>query len=445
MKLTLKPWRSPLVVGKKGKLKFPPKSKTTWFDKPMRLAHSITEGQYQPIKLQQFNPGSRTQIVSRLKDRYGWSPIIFTKTGSPKIDEETLINLEYPETDLLKEYLKLSKDIGQLGGTDNSMIAHYNPETCSIHHRCDSLGTNTGRMSHSSPNISQTPSTQEFRELYCSPEGYSVVGADLDGQELRILAHYIYPYDGGIYAEAILNGDKSKGTDIHSMNQRMFGLDTRDEAKTAIYALLYGSSYTRIGYSLIGDRVIEYTPQEFKAMKETVEKRVVIMHDTRLFPIAKDMFVPVNDRLIEAAIFGKRVVDSYMEKTVGYKELKAAVIKEAEDTGYITALDGRKLRVRSSHSALNLLFQGAAAIITKYWMRDTHQRLRGYNLIPGRMQDYWPNAVIHDEQNFTVRDKLASLIGETLEASASCIDQFLPLSVPMAATHSIGKTWYDVH
>lgn len=51
----------------------------------------------------------------------------------------------------LKEYLKLSKDIGQLLLGDNSLINLYNPDTHRLHSKVDTLGANTGRMTHSLP------------------------------------------------------------------------------------------------------------------------------------------------------------------------------------------------------------------------------------------------------------------------------------------------------
>ena len=52
------------------------------------------------------------------------------------------------------------------------------------------------------------------------------VGVDACGLELRCLAHYMSPYDGGQYAHTILNGD------IHTMNQQAAGLPERNQAKT---------------------------------------------------------------------------------------------------------------------------------------------------------------------------------------------------------------------
>ena len=428
---------------KNGKIKLKGKTYYKWFTTPHKLYYSYVDGEYQPIKLTKFDAGSRHKISIWLQDMFNWKPTVYTPTFNPKVDYDTLENLPYKGTDDLKRYLKLVKDYSQLAGTANSMIQQYNSKTHAVHHNCDTLGTNTGRMSHNKINISQVPSQKEFRELFIAPKGYNIVGADLSGQELRVLAHYIKPYDGGLYEQAVLHGNKEEGTDIHTMNMKSAGLDSRDDAKTLIYAILYGSSYIRIGYNLIGDKVVNYSNKEYKTMEEKVHNRAIINEYGTFYPIGKDYYVPINKRLIEAGIYGKRVYDMFIDKTKGYKELKESIIAEAEKHGKIKALDGRYLPVRSSHSALNLLFQGAGAIITKYWVRETHTELASNNLIMPR--DYYPTAIIHDEQNFIVVRNHSDKVGKILTNSARRLHSILPLDVPMDAEYKVGNSWYDVH
>ena len=88
-------------------------------------------------------------------------------------------------------------------------------------------------MSSFAPNLQQVPSVRaefgpECRELFTVPQGYKLVGADLSGIELRVLAHFLD--DGGQYADEILKGD------IHTSNMKAFGLNDRSQAKVAIYA-----------------------------------------------------------------------------------------------------------------------------------------------------------------------------------------------------------------
>lgn len=81
-------------------------------------------------------------------------------------------------------YLKVKKDLGQLLLGDNSFIKLYNTDTHRLHGKVDSLGTNTHRMSHNSPNITQLSKDPEFRKLMCVPEGKLLVDVDADALSL---------------------------------------------------------------------------------------------------------------------------------------------------------------------------------------------------------------------------------------------------------------------
>ena len=67
-----------------------------------------------------------------------------------------------------------------------------------------------------------------------------MVGADLSGIELRMLAHYLARYDQGRYAEILLTGD------LHTTNAERIGVSRRD-VKTITYAFLYGAGNRKIG------------------------------------------------------------------------------------------------------------------------------------------------------------------------------------------------------
>ena len=71
-----------------------------------------------------------------------------------------------------------------------------------------------------------------------------LVGSDLSGIELRCLAHYMQDDD---YTRELLDGTSTK-------NQQAAGLPTRNNAKTFIYATLYGAGPAKIGSIVGGDR-----------------------------------------------------------------------------------------------------------------------------------------------------------------------------------------------
>jgi len=230
---------------KDGRYRLPGKAKFKWYEIPHKLLYIYTIGEYQPITLTKFNPGSRQHIIRELKNKYKWEPEVYTKSGEPQVDAETLVSLPYEEALPLKQYLKLVKDLSQLADTSNSLIQSYLPSTGAIHGKVDTLGAVTRRAAHYAPNLGQIPKKDpakgqngEFRKLFTVPEGWVFVGSDASALELKILAHYLYPYDNGAYDHAIDKGDKSNGTDVHSMAQKAMGLPTRDAAKTATYGIL---------------------------------------------------------------------------------------------------------------------------------------------------------------------------------------------------------------
>ena len=188
-----------------------------------------------------FNPNSRQQIAKVLIEQ-GWEPQEVTDTGLPKVEEETLKTAkDIPMTSKILELLMLNKRIGQLAEGSNAwlklMKEDPNDHLWRIHGSVNPNGAVTGRATHSYPNVAQVPANRASygrpcRELFTVPKGWYEAGIDASGLELRCLGHFLYPYDNGAYVKEILSGD------IHTHNQKMAGLPTRDNAKTFIYGFL---------------------------------------------------------------------------------------------------------------------------------------------------------------------------------------------------------------
>lgn len=182
-------------------------------------------------RYEEFNPSSRDQIAERLKEKYGWMPSEFTDTGKPKVDEEVLSSLTFPEARLLCQYLEIIKIIGMVGEGRNGWLKLVDSGG-RIHGRVVTNGAVTGRCTHNTPNLAQIPARGEYgkrcRALFTAPEGFVQVGTDASGLELRMLGSYLYRYDHGDYIKVILEGD------VHTANQKAAGLPTRDMAKTFI-------------------------------------------------------------------------------------------------------------------------------------------------------------------------------------------------------------------
>ena len=349
---------------------------------------------YQNIKLVEFNPNSRAHIYKRLKDKYNWKPKEFTEKGTPKVSEEVLESLPYPEAKLLSEYLMVQKRISQLAEGDSAWLKMVKPDG-RIYGSVITNGAVTGRMTHNSPNVAQVPAVKvpygkECRELFRVPEGRALVGADASGLELRCLAHYMARYDGGAYVKELLEGD------IHTANQIAAGLPTRDNAKTFIYAFLYGAGDEKIG-SIIGG-----TRQD-----------------------------------------GKKLKNRFLKKIPAIAKLKEQVEHVAKTRKYLIGLDGRKLRVRAVHSALNTLLQSAGAILMKQALVILDEKLQQEGLRPGI--DYEFVANIHDEWQIECDQKYAEFIGKSAVEAIAEAGVFFNFRCPLDGEYKIGKNWAETH
>ncbi len=346
-------------------------------------------------KVIEFNPSSRDHIADRLITLYGWKPVDFTENGKPVVDEEVLSKLDFPPCKLLTEYLLIQKRAGQLS---EGQQAWMKCETKGfIHGSINPNGAVTGRATHAYPNIAQVPSSSshygnECRELFTVPPDWFLVGADASGLELRCLAHFIARWDGGKYAEVLITGD------IHTENQHAAGLETRPQAKTFIYAFLYGAGDGKIG-SIVGGNAGD----------------------------------------------GKRLKSKFLRSLPALGRLVAAV-QGAAKRGYLVGLDGRHLHVRSSHAALNTLLQSAGALICKKWLLLIEEHLQAAGLKHGWDGDYAFCAWVHDEVQIACKDqKTAQLVADIATKCVPLAGDFFDFRCPLAGEAKIGANWAETH
>lgn len=358
------------------------------------VINRVSEKTGKPLKPKviEFNPSSRQQIGDRLILKYGWKPKEYTANGQPKIDEVILKALDYPEAQDLAEYFMLEKRIGQLAEGDNAWLKLE--RNGAIHGSYNTNGAVTGRATHQSPNLAQVPSVRspygsDCRSLFTVRSGFSMVGCDLSGLELRCLAHYMSRWDDGEYTEELLNGD------IHTKNQKAAGLPTRDNAKTFIYSFLYGAGDEKIG-AVVGAGARE----------------------------------------------GKRLKEAFLAATPALAKLRDAVSK-ASNRGYLIGLDGRKLHVRSEHAALNTLLQSAGALISKQWLIEIDKMAIESGLEYGK--DWSMLGWIHDEVQLQVKGDYAEAFGQKVVTAAEKAGEFFEFRCPISAEFKIGQNWYDTH
>ena len=340
-------------------------------------------------KLKELNPTSRDHISWILQTFHGWKPKLLTPTGKPIIDEVVLKEIAADGITIAEDFLKcldITKKLGMISEGTNAWL-----KLCTtskrIHHHC-SVATNTHRCAHRNPNLGQVPSDHDFRKLFMPTPGQIMVGADLAGIELRMLAHYLARYDQGRYADILLNGD------IHQVNADKIGISRRD-VKTVTYAFLYGAGNSKIGHS--------FDPQLSDA---------------------------------QAKKKGSEIREAFVNAIDGLAELLEA-IKAAAEKGFIRSIDGRKIHVDSPHKSLNYLLQSGAGVLAKRWMVINHQNTQ--ELCCSQL------AFIHDELQFECHPEHAIDLSASLVRSAEQAGQYYKLRLPIAAEAKQGRDWSEVH
>jgi hypothetical protein len=400
--------------------------------------HRTKGAPFSKIKLVSFNPGSRPQIADRLIELYGWIPVEFTDSGAPKVDETTLGSLDHiPAARLLVDYLTVDKRLGQLADGDNAWIKKVAADG-RIHGYVNTLGAITRRMTHSDPNMAQVPSLvnargpvpygKECRALFVVDKAKLLCGVDAEGLELRMLAHYMAKYDGGAYADTVVNGKKEDGSDVHTVNQKLIRLNSRNSAKTWIYAYLYGAGLLKLGMVIYED----FTPAQREAFnaKHPAGK----MRESAIARLGKQARARVEAGL----------------PALGELQLK---VKRLAASGFLKTVDGSKLRVRSAHAALNTLLQGGGAIVMKKALVTLFNRL----LEAGWVPDLFTGALrrgddvmgfvanIHDEFQMEVPEHLAAEVGEMGKDAIRDAGIALNLRCPLAGSFDKGHNWADSH
>ena len=333
-------------------------------------------------KVKEVLVSSRLQLIEYLQE-FGWKPTQFTDKGRPMLNEKVLETVTHiPEAKLIKNYFLLEKRIAQL----NSWIEEADSSSFRVHSHVIHNGTVTGRMTHRKPNMAQVPSVnspygRSFRACWCVPNNYKLVGIDASGLELRMLAHYMDDKD---YTNEIISGD------IHTANQHLAGLESRDQAKTFIYALLYGAGDEKLGSVAGGNQST-----------------------------------------------GRRLRKSFFDNLPAFAQLRNRVSRAVQKNNSLRGLDGRKLGVRSEHSALNTLLQSAGAIVMKEALVILNKKLASY--------DTHFVANVHDEWQIETEASIADQVGRMGVAAIAEAGNSLELHCPLTGEYNVGNDWSETH
>lgn len=338
------------------------------------------------FKYQEFNLDSPKQIVERMNG-FGWKPVDFTPKGTPRVTENNLATLPDNAPEDAKKVAEW-KMLETRWKTINSWLDNLGKDG-RVHGRVQTLGTVTGRMSHSDPNMAniisvRKPYGYESRSCWTvqNTSKYTLVGMDAQGLELRMLAHYMGDQR---YSSIVVDGDP------HTENQQKAQLPTRDMAKTFIYAFLYGAGVAKIG------KIVNGSPADGTTLKKRFLKNLPSL---------------------------KRLIDK---------------VQLAAQRGHIRGLDGRRIFIRHQHAALNSLLQGAGAIVCKQWsifMDEAIQR--------ERLNAHLVNT-IHDELQYEVDKDHATRIIELADSTMQDVGKFFNMRVRLNAEARQGNNWAETH
>jgi DNA polymerase I len=385
---------------------FPPKKiETIFVPKVNNAGRGYVKGQpFAKVMHEEFNPGSRQQIVDRLQTKYGWVPEKSTEKGNPILDDDVLSALPYPEAKPLAEYMLIKKRLGQIADGNNAWLKLVNDETGCMHGDVVTNGCITGRCAHRNPNMGQVPAGyseygKECRGLFHAPDGWTLIGVDAKALELRCLAGYLAHWDGGEYARVVTD----ESIDIHTYNQEMFGVATRDIAKRLLYGLLYGCGALKAG--------------------------------TIIDPNEKDELVLRK--------LGSTAMNSFMQGIPALKALKDRIAHNIAKREYLIGLDGRPLFCRSDFKGLNVLLQSSGALIMKQVVIELHNKMYDLGYIYGH--NWQQHAMIHDEVQVScppaMVDTLTSVALEAFPAS----QQFFDFQCPIHGDAHVGYCWDQTH
>ena len=359
---------------------------------------------FEKVRLEEFNPGSRPQIVQRLQQKYGWEPSKSTQKGNPVLDDDVLEQLPYPEAKPLAEYMLIEKRLGQIADGKNAWLKLVNNDTGCVHGDVITNGCITGRCSHRNPNMAQVPAAyspygKECRSLFHAPDGWELIGVDAKALELRCLAGYLAYWDNGEYARVVTD----ESIDIHVYNQERFGVATRDISKRLLYAVAYGAGALKAGTVI-----------------DPNEKNEIVLRK-----------------------LGSTAINSFMDGVPALRKLKEHLAKTLQQNNWLRGLDKRILYCRSDFKALNVLLQSAGALIMKQVVINIHTDMDELGYVHG--VDWQQAAMIHDEVQLACKPELTDTLRSVALDAFPKAQHFFNFRCPIDGDAKVGYTWFDTH
>lgn len=336
----------------------------------------------------------------------GWKPTTYNTTTDPVTRKK------------IRTSPKLTEDsYGSIVGTTGKMIARRNiiahrrrtilnfkdplnkgilSKIREADGRCPAEGitcaTPTGRTTHRNavcnvPKAKESiPYGIEMRSMFCVKEPYIMLGADLDGIEARITAHWAWQFDDGAYWRVL-----QECGDIHQYNADLISSD-RDTAKSFQYAIFFGAQAPRLA------EICKCSEAEAQAY-----------------------------------------IDKFWEGNYGVALLVESLEKFYKKNKYIVGLDGRKLKIRAAYKLLNTLIQGSAGIVFKRWGQIVNRKFEEEGIDCSQIIAY------HDEFDYRCHPDCQERAIQIIEESAIEAGIYYGMKVPITTTVKVGRNWAQVH
>ena len=351
---------------------------------------------------EEFNINSPKQLGDILFVKMNLPSGKKTKTGY-STDVMVLEDLEsygYNIARLLLDYRKLNK----LKTTYVDTLPNLVDSNSRIHTSFNQIGTATGRLSSSEPNLQNIPVKTDdgikIREGFVAGEGKVLMSIDYSQVELRVLTSMSKD-------ENLIEAYREE-KDLHDLTaRRIFNLSDSDDV-------------TREQRTIA--KIINFS----------------IIYGKTAFGLAKELKIPVKD----ASEYIKKYFEQYPRVTTFEKE----VIEFGEEHGYVKTLFGRKryisgidsknktIKAQAERMAVNTVIQGTAAEVLKKVMLKVYETLKDKDDIALLLQ-------VHDELIFEVEEssveKYSEILADIMKNTVKLEDVNLNINI------NIGKNWAE--
>lgn len=349
-----------------------------------------------------FNINSPKQLAEILFFKLNLPPVKKTKTGL-STDEEVLEKLKENGAEIAKAILEYRK-LAKLKNTYVDAIPKLRDENNRVHTTFNQIGTTTGRLSSSDPNLQNIPvKTDEgikIRQGFIAEKGSILMGIDYSQIELRVLAQ--------LSGDENLRAAYQNNMDLHSLTARkIFELSENDEvtreqriiAKTINFSIIYGKT---------------------------------------AFGLAKELGITQRE--------ASEYIERYFNQYPRVKEFEKEIVEFTEKNGYTETLFGRRriieginsknknIKSQAERMAVNSVIQGTAAEVLKQVMIEIYRYIKDKAGISLLLQ-------VHDELIFEIsQDRLEEYRENIEKIMRECVKFD---SVPLEINTNIGVNWAE--